>query len=142
MTFIHDVHFSLAIKHVLHMQGIRDVSAFPDKVMALSKELLDTVNRLCLLEPAIAYDFFPVLRTEHDHIFLKGGMLLKGGLLSKRLGRASEMAVIICTIGPHLEKKVTDYFNRGDPLRAILLDGIGSPAVDTLSQEACRVILN
>ena len=39
-----------------------------------------------------------------------------------------------------LEEKVTEYFTRNDPLRAVILDGIGNTAVDSLAQETCQLI--
>jgi hypothetical protein len=51
-------------------------------------------------------------------------------LLSLFLTNSKELAVAIYTIGPRLEKQVTDYTSRGEPLRGMLLDGIGSAAVD------------
>ncbi|MCK4863678.1 MAG: hypothetical protein KAS25_05235 [Dehalococcoidales bacterium] len=53
---------------------------------------------------------------------------------------AQELATTVCTIGPGLEKQVTKYSQGGETLRAMLLDGTGSTAVDILVQEACRFI--
>ncbi len=61
------------------------------------------VNRDCLLEPAIAHDFLAVRTTEHERIFFQGGISINGPLLSKQLGKALEMAIMVCTIRPHLE---------------------------------------
>lgn len=140
MTFIHDLNITFSLNHVLRMQGVRDTSEPPKKVMELLEELFEIVDRDCLLESAVAYDSLPVRVTEHERIFFKGEISLNSPLLSKRLGKALEIVIMVCTIGPHLEKKVTDYFNQGNRLRSILLDGFGSAAVESLAQEACRII--
>ena len=51
-----------------------------------------------------------------------------------------ELAVAVCTIGPKLEKQVTDYLSRSEPLRGLLLDGIANAAVDSLTHETCKLI--
>lgn len=131
MTVIRDIHLSLTMEHVLRRQGMEDISAVSSKILALSRELLDEAATLKSLEPAIAYEFCPVKEINN------GGARLHG---QKRLPFASELAAIVCTIGPQLERKVTDYFAHDEPLHGVLLDGIGNAAVDILAQEACRMI--
>ena len=58
--------------------------------------------------------------------------------LPSTIPEAQELATTVCTIGPGLEKQVTKYSRGGETLRAMLLDGIGSAAVDILVQESCR----
>ena len=66
--------------------------------------------------------------------------MIHGPLLPPLLTEAKELAAVVCTIGPKLEKQVTDYSKSGETLRGMILDGIGSAAVDMLNQEACRLI--
>ena len=80
-----------------------------------------------LLEPAVAYEIYP-LTEAGDSPF------------SSLLPEAKEVAVVVGTIGSGLERQVTDYSSRGEPLRGVLLDGIGSAAVDSLVQEICRLV--
>ncbi|MBW1797410.1 MAG: hypothetical protein JRJ21_03165 [Deltaproteobacteria bacterium] len=131
MTLIRDIPLSLTMEHILRRQGMGDISAVPPKILALSRELLDEIATLQSLEPAIAYEFCPVKEINAEGARLQG---------QKRLPFASELAAIVCTIGPQLEGKVTDYFAHDEPLHGVLLDGIGSAAVDILAQEACRMI--
>jgi len=131
MTVIRDIHLSLTMEHVLRRQGMEDISVVSSKILALSRELLDEAATLKSLEPAIAYEFCPVKEINAEGARLQG---------QKRLPFASELAAIVCTIGPQLERKVTDYFAHDEPLHGVLLDGIGNAAVDTLAQEACRMI--
>jgi len=49
---------------------------------------------------------------------------------------------MVCTIGPGLEKQVAEYFNSDEALRGLLLDGIGSAAIDSLGFEVCSLIGN
>ena len=140
MTVIRDIPLSLTLGHVLRRQGMGDISAVSPKILALSRELLDEAATLQSLEPAIAYEFCQVKEINDGGARLQGHIFLKTDLLQKRLPFASELAAIVCTIGPQLERKVTDCFAHDEPLHGVLLDGIGNAAVDILAQEACRMI--
>lgn len=140
MTIIRDIPLSLTMEQILRRQGIGDISTVPPKILALSRELLDEVVTLQYLEPAIAYESFSVKEINDGGARLQGNIFLKTDLIQKRLPFVSELAAVVCTIGPQLERKVTDYFSHDEPLRGVLLDGIGSAAVDMPAQEACRII--
>jgi hypothetical protein len=87
----------------------------------------------------MSYELYKVNRVAGDRIELEGGLSLSGKAF-KLLESAGELAAVVCTIGEALEKAVAEHFARKDVLRGLVLDGIGSAAVDSVSQEACRII--
>ncbi len=140
MPIIHNVPLALSIKQVLRQQGIGEHLPLWSEVKVLLHELLDSVDELHLLEPAIAYELQLITEMRHDRLCLENGMMFRGSLLPSFLTSARELAIVVYTIGPRLEEKVTDYFSRNEPLRGLLLDDIGSAAVDSLGQEACQLM--
>ena len=106
----------------------------------LIDELLVLVDNEHLLQPVCAYEIYPISGIDHDQVSLAGDMALHSQLLASALSDAEELAAAVCTIGPNLEKQVTGYLDANEPLRGLLLDGIGSAAVDSLAQEVCRLI--
>ena len=125
---------ALEMERVLRRQEIREHSMPRLEMTALLSELLAGVNNLHLLEPAIAYELHPITEVRHDQVCLEKGTVLYGRLLPSLLSSAKELATVVCTIGSRLEEKVTYYFGNKEPLRGLLLDGIGSVAVDNLVQ--------
>jgi hypothetical protein len=75
---------------------------------------------------------------DSDRVILHGDAVINGSLVPSTFPEAKELIAIVCTVGPGLEKRVTEYSREGEALRATLLDGIGSAAVDILEQETCR----
>ena len=140
MPVIRNIPLSLKTGEVLRRAGFRGHPKIRPEIKQLILELLESVEKAHLLEPAIAYEIYPVTALSHSQVTLKGGAVLRGSLLSSLLPQAKELAVVVVTIGPGLEKQVTDYTSRNEPLRGVLLDGIGSAAVDSLTQEACKLI--
>jgi hypothetical protein len=125
---------------VLRRQGFRGNSKIRPEIKSLILELLASVNSAHLLEPAVAYKYYQVTEVSSGQVSLEGEKAIQGSLLSKIFPEAKELAVLVCTIGPKLEKQATDYSKSGETLRGMIMDGIGSAAVDMLTPEACRLI--
>lgn len=141
MPVVRDIPLSLKTREVLRREGFRGQAKIRPEIKGLILELLISLKEAHLLEPAVVYEIYPITGMSHGQLSLKGNAVLSGPLLPSLLPEAKELAVVVCTIGPRLEKKVTDYINKGEPLRGLLLDGIGSAAVDSLTQEVCKFMV-
>jgi hypothetical protein len=138
MPVMHDIPLRLKTTEVLRREGFGKHSKIRSGIKSLIFELLTRVKKDRLLEPAIAYEIHPITEMGHGRLSLQGNIVLHGPLLPSLLPEAKELAAVVCTIGPQLEKQVTKYFDRNKPLESLLLDGIGSAAVDSLIEEVCK----
>ncbi len=141
MPIICDIPLALDMKGILRRQGIRNPAKIQQETVELLHELMDTAEKQYLLKPAIVYELYPVTKVHNDSIILKDG-ILQGEALPSLFTSARELVIAICTIGSHLEEVAAGYFISKDPLRGLLLDGIGSAAIDSLTQEACKIIVH
>jgi hypothetical protein len=137
---IRDVPLSLKTREVLRRQGFQRYSKIRPEIKILIRELLASVKKAHLLEPAIAYEIYIITELSQQQLSLEGNPVVHNPLLPSLLAKAKELAIAVCTIGPKLENQAADYFNHGEPLRGTLLDGIGSAAVDSLTEEVCKFI--
>jgi hypothetical protein len=140
MPVIRDVPLSLKTGEVLRREGFQRYSKIRPEIKILIRELMVSVKKARLLEPAVAYEIYTITELSQRQLSLEGEPLVHDSLLSPVLPSAKELAVAICTIGPKLEEQSADYFSQGEPLRGTLLDGIGSAAVDSLTEEVCKLI--
>jgi len=140
MPIVRNIHLVLETGEVLRRQGIGEYSRLKSEIKTLIHELLASVNDGHLLEPAIAYETHKISSVGHDQLSLEGNAVLHGSQLPSVLAEAKELTVVVYTIGLKLEEQVTAYFNKSEPLRGLLLDGIGSAAVDSLGLEVCKLI--
>ena len=129
MPFIRDIALNIPTEAVLRRLGKGENLSLKPEMRMILDELLDDLNDLHLLEPAIVYEFQIITTISHDGVVLENGVVLNGSLLSSILKSAKELAAVVCTIGPRLEEKVTYFSAQKDPLRALLLDGIGDGRV-------------
>jgi len=140
MPVIRNIPLSLKIREVLRREGFRDYANVRPEIEDLTLELLTSVESTHLLEPVIAYEIYQVTGMNHQRVSLEGNSVVHGSLLPSTFPEAKELAIAVCTIGPKLEEQVTAYSNGGETLRGVLLDGIGSAAVDSLTYEVCKFI--
>lgn len=138
MPVMRDLALRLKTKEVLRREGFWGHSKIRPEIRSLILELLTTVKKDHLLETAIAYEIHAITEMSRRQLSLEGKIVVHGALLPSLLAEAKELATVVCTIGPKLEKRVADYFNRDKPLQGLLLDGIGSAAVDSLIEEVCK----
>lgn len=138
MSVIGSVTLHLGMEQVLRRGGLSCGAKLRPQVMSILHELLTTVGDF--LAPVIAYELHLISRIGDDLICLDEGTVLRGSSLSQFLVQAREIAVVACTIGPSLEEKVNDYFAHNEQLRGLILDHIGTAALDCLTEEACQFI--
>jgi hypothetical protein len=138
MPVIHDIPLSLKTREVLRRQGLGGGAKVRPEIKDLILELLTSVKKARLLEPAVAYEYYTVSSMNGSQISLEGDKAIHGPLIPAIFPEAKELAVLLCTIGPKLEKQVTDYNKSGEAMRGMILDGIGSTAVDIVTLEVLR----
>lgn len=140
MPVLRDISLGLGIEDVLRREGIGDQRNPRPQVMDLLKEILAEVESSKLLEPSLVYEFYPIDGFLTDRVKLKGGAEIQGTLIPMLFSKADELGIAVFTIGSGLEEKGADYFKQGKELHGLLLDGIGSAAVDVLCQKVCQIL--
>ena len=94
------------------------------------------VEGMRLIEPLVVYLTLPVEKISHERFMLAGNVQLKGALLAEHLAPAQQIALMVCTLGPALESRVTELMH-SDPAYAFALDGFGSVAAEALGLAIC-----
>jgi hypothetical protein len=140
MPVVRHIPLSLKTGDVLRREGFGAYSTVRPEMKSQIIELLASVETAHLMEPALAYEIYPITGISPDRFSLEGDRAVHGSLLPDIFPDAKELAIVVCTIGPKLEEQVTGYSKSGDALSGMLLDGIGSAAVDRLNQEAYKFI--
>ena len=121
--------FTISIdpQEVLRMMGIpkrgrpREENA-PSKALDLFRDLKD--DALSLIEPKSVYVLCHCNEVEYHVVFRK----------------ASHLAFAVCTIGPSLEEESLRCSEAGSSLQALVLDAIGTVAVESIADETSEMI--
>jgi len=89
------------------------------------KLILEQKNKLPrLLEPAAVYAIIDYNQTNKHPIF----------------DHAQKVALCVCTIGPKLEKEVESLTKKNELLRALILDALGSEAVEEVAIQSDKML--
>lgn len=139
MAIIRDVNLDIKLNNILRRQGIRRRSSRPEMV-AKTRELLEEVKEMHLLQPISSYNIYPIAEIKKNQVRLNNEEIINGELLPSILSQSIEFVTVVCTIGPRLENKVAEQLKNGEPLRGLLLDGIGTAAIDTLTVQICKTL--
>jgi hypothetical protein len=91
-----------------------------------------------LVRPAAVWDFFPTEGISAGCVNLKGGARLQGGPIADVMAGAAEIAVGVCTVGEGISERVRELQKDRRLLVGLLLDELGSWAVDSVRQQVCR----
>jgi hypothetical protein len=128
------IDLTLELDLVLRSQGGVPSRARP-QLRKLATAMIERARPL--LSPAVAYEVFDVQEVRHERLVISPRVSLHSPRLVSALGGAQQIGVAVCSIGPQLEEAVHAMFAAGQAVEAAVLDGVGSAAVDELSQRVC-----
>lgn len=129
--------------NIMRYEGLRGYAQVKPEVKEIIEDLLTMVDKEGLLSGSIIYNEFPISKISKNHIKIKrSSRPLYGSVFSEYLAEIKYVVLAVCTIGNKLEKRASEYFNEHKPLRGLLLDCIGSAAVDEVVLETCRKIMH
>jgi hypothetical protein len=95
---------------------------------------------LDLARPRYGYDSFRVAAEMGEELVFETGHRFTGEVVARNLKSSEAVFLILCTIGPGLEARVTEYRGMNQPARAYTLDSVGSLITDELGRIACAAV--
>ena len=119
---------------VLRFQGYKKGIDMPTPdVVSLFEEALELGQRL--MTPRLVYRAVPVTaRSAHD--IEAGGERLNIPDIGRLWGRVEHVGACLCTAGEALETRVRELFESRELPLAVMLDSVGSAAVESLAEYA------
>jgi len=123
---------------------LRGQGANPDIIRARRPVLVSVAEEAiaegrALLKPEVAYSRVAVIDKTPEQITLAGGGTLTGKIVARRLRKATEVVVAVCTVGEPIAVHASAVI-KDDLVRGLALDGVGSAAVEALSNWFCAFI--
>jgi Vitamin B12 dependent methionine synthase, activation domain len=129
---LEDIPLAIDPDEVLRFQGYKPSVDVPGpSVRALFEEALALGRRL--MAPRAVTRWRAVARGGGDVLVTDGGRLVVPGLAA-RWGDVEHLAVAVCTIGDALERRVAELWEARELPLAMMLDSVGSGAVESLAE--------
>lgn len=95
--------------------------------------LLEEVTDLArlVISPVAVYDTFDVEHVGPENMtFLDTRFSLMGEKITAFMSSCSKVSLIAATVGAEIDSEIGRLFNEGDSTRAVMLDAVGSDAVE------------
>jgi hypothetical protein len=140
MPIMRDLNVTLDMEKINQRQGFRDPARIKPEMKDMNNRLVEEVQSQGLIKPIVAYEIYKLTGVESEKITVEGDVSISGSLLSERLSGAVELVILVSTIGPGLEDRVKEYTANKETLKGMLLDGIGSSAMHSITQDVCALI--
>ena len=133
MEITKDIKVRIQEEEVLRLQGYGK-GKLPSKEV---KEILirEIEEGYRLIEPISIYTEVKVEAIESEIIRLAGGLALRVGNPLKDWSGAEYLGVALCTIGSRLEERVAQLFDQQELAPALMLDSVGSVAVESVADQ-------
>ena len=129
-----DVPLRVDRDEVLRFQGYKKGVDVPDAaVLSLFEEALALGESL--IEPRVVYRAVAVTGQGPD-LVEAGGEPLHIPDIGRRWGRLEEIGAGVCTVGDALEERVRQLWDERELPLAVMLDSVGSAAVESLAEYA------
>lgn len=91
-----------------------------------------------LTAPAAVWEWVTVEDIRDESVILEGGARLAGGPLAEVVAGAEQLGLCVCTVGHAISDRIRERQDRRQLLCSVLLDEMGSWAVDAVRQQVCR----
>jgi hypothetical protein len=139
VEILQGIEVSIESSEVLRLQGYRK------KGKELTIATQDILNKalsdgLQLIQPRAIYAEVKVKEIGRETVKLENGLALHGRNPARAWKHAHHLAVVACTIGSALEERVSKLFSQGEYPEALMLDSVGSVAVENVANYANYVI--
>lgn len=103
---------------------------------ALRKRLIRLLDEIgTLVAPAACYRPYRIECLLHERLQLEGGVRIGSGPVASVVAGADELYVALCTVGPALDERIREYRALGRYFDMLMLDELGSWAVDQLRRQ-------
>jgi hypothetical protein len=140
MPILQDIPVTFDLDKIIQRQGFRDPARIKPEMKELNTKLLEEVQTQELIKPIVAYEMYKIIGIEPEKITIEGDFCISGSLLPERLTGASFLVILVSTIGPRLEDRVKEYTLSKETFKGMMLDGIGSSAMHSITQDVCAFI--
>jgi hypothetical protein len=88
-----------------------------------------------LIQPSHSFVVRKVLDAEISRTFIEGAVVFTSNVITSILSRCHEVAIFTATVGAGLEERVSQLMGKGEMLKAVVLDAVGSAAIEKVACE-------
>jgi hypothetical protein len=118
-------------REVYRYMGYENGHRVPASISSLiNKQIAEAYE---LIEPEYSYVIRKIREVEGTGVYLTNSIVFDSEIIAQLLGRCNQTAVFLVTIGKGLEERTFELAEEGHILESVVLDAIGSNAVEKVA---------
>jgi hypothetical protein len=119
------------IKQVLSNLGYNNVHKLPARMVTLLSDYIDYANNI--IDPSYSYVIRDIELVLGPHVIVEDSIIFDSEIVAQLLKQCEKVAIFVTTIGGYLEETVSQLAEDGLAQQAVVLDAIGSSAVEKMA---------
>ncbi|MFC1847269.1 vitamin B12 dependent-methionine synthase activation domain-containing protein [Chloroflexota bacterium] len=131
MNLLEDFKIVISEREVLRYQGYKKPLPLRDDVAEILIKSIEAGYKL--IRPKAVYTQLSVIGIDDGVIRLDNDSILNLGSSIEYFRKSSHIGIAICTSGPALEERVSELLSCGEFAEALMLDSVGSVAVECVA---------
>lgn len=130
----------ISLKHVLRIQGYRDLSAVREDVRQIATVMTAKAAALCA--PTARYRKVPVDSCDETSLRLATGTSFTADMFGSVLGHCGQVLPFILTLGEELDAEVGRMIEKGEIVEALFMETAGWLAIEQASRALAMHLQN
>jgi uncharacterized 2Fe-2S/4Fe-4S cluster protein (DUF4445 family) len=117
---------------VIRLLGYRDQAEPDEEIFESIRE--EIRNCKSYIEPVVYFERANIKSVDQNMVALDNGVVFEGDFITSRLSKCSSIIASITTLGEDIDKVIKNAFEEGDFLKGMVVDHIGTLAVDYVNK--------
>lgn len=138
MKIMKDFDIAIEVKEILRLLGYKDKEPDDKILQAVTNEINKCYE---YLEPALVYEKLDIKEIKEDEIVLENSVAFQGKYIVSKLKNCQYAVIAVSTLGSKIDKEIKLSFDSGDYLRGMIIDIIGSTAIEYLNKAFWRSLI-
>lgn len=140
LSILNDISLKLTAEEIWRHPILNCGAKSQAKIRAITEDMMPITSSI--VTPIATCEIYPMSCIDEQPISLENNTKFHSRWLAKLLKGARQMVITVYTIGSGSEEQVTEYLNIKDRLRGMVLDHIGTLALNVTRAEICHFLEN
>lgn len=94
------------------------------------------------IKPKLVYEKIKIWYVEKDRVVLENHAVFEGEYIARKLGKCEYVVLTVSTLGSEIDDIINECFNKGDYLRGMVIDTIGSAYIEYVNRLSWNRLVN
>lgn len=131
MGIFNDVKLYIEEREILRLLGYKNNKPNEEIYEAVKEEIKKCGEYIF---PAVYFNKIDIKSIDNNHVILNNDIIIESDFVAKKLKGCKYIMIVIATIGDEIAKEEKEAFDEDDYLRGMIIDNIGTAALNYISK--------